>query len=128
MTDKTDKETKPKAKRGFAANPHLINKSGRPKGSRNKSSLLKAQLNIDDLSVAASELLEAMIHNDKATLGITDDVPIKMRMDAANSVLNKAIANEKDKVAAEAKASKEKAEDSPKAPSIVVSTKAVKKA
>lgn len=126
MTD--EKNDKVKSKRGFAANPENINRGGRPRGSRNKSSLLKAQLNLDDLSVASAELLAAIVHNDKETLGVKDDVPLKMRMDAANSVLNKAIANEKDKVAAESKADKDDKDKEPTKPSIVVSTKAVKKA
>lgn len=43
--------------RGFALNPEAINKSGRPKGSRNKSTIAKAQYALDSASEMAVELL-----------------------------------------------------------------------
>ena len=82
------------SRKGFASNPHLINKGGRPRGSRNKSSLLKAQLKLDSASERASEFYEALMENDKETLGITDDVPLTLRLAVAKEIMNKAIANE----------------------------------
>ena len=95
----SEEENKDKPKRGFAAHPENINRGGRPKGSRNKSTLVKAQLELDDMSLMATELLKALMQNDKDTLGLneSEDVPLKLRMDAAKEALNKAIANEKDK-------------------------------
>lgn len=90
--DNNDKKLK-----GFALNPEGINLAGRPKGSRNKTTLLKAQLQLDDSTEAAAEFLDALLRNDKELLGIKDDVPLVLRHKAAVDILNKAIANEKDK-------------------------------
>lgn len=90
-------QEKKKQLKGFALNPHLINFKGRPKGSRNKSTLIKAQLRMDSDTEFAAELLGAIMRNDKGFLEISDDVPITMRIAAAKEVLNKSIANEKDK-------------------------------
>lgn len=86
-----------KGKQGFASNPQNINKKGRPKGSRNQSSLAKAQLMIDDIAGAATSTLIAMLQNDKATLQIDSDVPLSIRRDVAKLLLDKSIANEKEK-------------------------------
>jgi len=86
-----------KGKQGFASNPNNINRGGRPKGSRNKSSLVKSQLRIDSITTEAVDLLHALMVNDKEALGITSDVPLSIRKDSAKEIINKAIANEKDK-------------------------------
>lgn len=116
MADKDDKKEFKKGgkkAKGFAANPQLINRGGRPKGSRNKKSIVKAQLQLDDMAVMATEVLQALMMNDKAALGIQEDVPVSIRLNAAKEALNKAIANEKDK---EAAVNKESAEKGPVVP------------
>lgn len=95
MTD--TKKEKPKALKGFAANPENINRGGRPKGSRNKSTLLRAQIQMDTDTEYAAEMLGAVMRNDKDFLGITVDVPTTLRIAAAKEVLNKSIANESTK-------------------------------
>lgn len=70
---------------------------GRPAGSRNKSKLIKAQLKFDDASELAAETLKALMKNDKEFLNISDDVPATIRLQACKVILDKAIANEKDK-------------------------------
>lgn len=117
-----------KKAKGFAANPHLINKGGRPKGSRNKKSIIKAQLQLDDMSVMATEVLQALMMNDKDILGITDDVPLSLRLNAAKEALNKAIANEKDKEAAVAKEAAEKVSEAPEQSGPIFSPVPVKRA
>ncbi len=104
MTDKTENKAENKAEKktgnankGFAANPQNINRGGRPKGSRNKSTLLRAQIQMDSDTEFAAELYGALMRNDKDFLGIKDDVPISMRLAAAKEVMNKTIANEKEK-------------------------------
>lgn len=71
---------------------------GRPKGARNKSSLIKAQLTFDDAANLAAETLVALMKNDKDALNISDDVPATIRLQACKVVIDKAIANEKDKL------------------------------
>lgn len=88
---------KKKGKQGFASNPQNINKKGRPEGSRNKTTLMKAQLAIDDAAEAAIETLIALMSNDKALLGIDGDVPLTLRMNASKLLFDKSIANEKEK-------------------------------
>ena len=83
--------------KGFALNPEGINQTGRPKGSRNKSTLLRAQLKMDSSTEYAAELLEALMTNNKEFLGVTDDVPLTIRRQSALDIMNKSIANEKDK-------------------------------
>ncbi|AZV01492.1 hypothetical protein vBSflM004_103 [Shigella phage vB_SflM_004] len=53
MTKRTNKG---QFKKGQSGNP-----SGRPKGSRNKSSLVKAQLTIDNSAEYAAKLFEAVV-------------------------------------------------------------------
>lgn len=86
-----------KQKKGFALNPDGINKGGRPRGSRNKSSMMKAQYQLDEAAEIAVSILLALTTNDKATLGITTDVPPTVRLAASKEILNKVIANEKEK-------------------------------
>ena len=74
-------------------------KKGRPINSRNRSTLLKSQLKLDDLSLVATGTLKALMTNDKLALGLSekDNVPLSIRLAAAKEALNKAIANEKEK-------------------------------
>jgi hypothetical protein len=90
------KKTKRSGKGGFGDNPQNINRSGRKKGTKNKSTLVQAQLMVKDLSECAAATLEALMKSDKDFLGIKDDVPIKMRYDAAKELLTKATEFEKE--------------------------------
>lgn len=81
----SDSTTKPKRK------------AGRPSGSRNKSTLMKAQVRIDDLTLEAVNYLEALMKNDKNTLNSQDDVPYSIRFNATKEILAKGIANESKK-------------------------------
>lgn len=83
--------------KGFALNPKGINLGGRPKGSRNKSSMLKAQIQLDEAAEVAVSVLIALATNDKESLDIKADVPATTRLAAAKEILNKVIANEKEK-------------------------------
>lgn len=82
MTDKTEK---PK------------NLGGRPKGARNKSTLMKAQLLIDDNSLDYVKNLVALAHNDKDHFDMKSDIPATIVLTANKILLDKAIANEKEK-------------------------------
>lgn len=95
MSDK--EKTNGNSKKGFASNPTAINRAGRPKGSRNKSTLLRAQIQMDTDTEYAAELLGAVMRNDKEFLGVTQDVPMSLRIAAVKEVLNKSIANESNK-------------------------------
>jgi hypothetical protein len=109
----SDKEAAQKRK-GFASHPENINLGGRPKGSRNKSKLVKAQLAFDDYSELAAERLKMIMMNDTEALGVKE-VPISMQVQAAKVILDKAIANEKEK-GSKAKASN--SEDAPSKPQV----------
>lgn len=64
VLDEEGKKVNPetgKALRGFALNPEKINRGGRPKGSRNKSSIQKAQYDLDSLAEAAVAVLGEMM-------------------------------------------------------------------
>ena len=73
-------------KKGQSGNP-----SGRPKGSRNKSSLVKAQLTIDNSAEFAAKLFEAIVTRDAAKLAefglTTDDVNLKSMMEAGKTIM-----------------------------------------
>ena len=73
------------------------NGAGRPKGVRNKSTLVKAQLAFDDAAELAAQTLIALMKNDKQFLGITDDVPATIILQACKTVIDKSIANEREK-------------------------------
>lgn len=94
---------------------------GRPKGARNKSKLIKAQLAFDDAASLAAETLIALMENDKDKLNITDDVPATIRLQACKVVIDKAIANEKEKTPIEQpeKSSESKDQDSTPIPRVV---------
>ena len=73
-------------------------KPGRPHGARNKSSLMKAQVKIDDLTLYAVEHLKAFMENDKSFLNCgKENVPFSIRFNATKEILAKGIANEKEK-------------------------------
>lgn len=93
----TKNKTPVKSLKGFASNPQGINRAGRPKGSRNKSTLLKAQLLMDSSTEYAAEFYDALMRNDTDFLGITTDVPLSIRLASAKEVMNKTIANESSK-------------------------------
>lgn len=80
------RRTDGKFAKGHSANPH-----GRPKGSRNKSSLLKAQLEVDNASEAAAKMFTAIMtgnEEDLAEFGLKpSDVNAKLKMDAAKQVM-----------------------------------------
>lgn len=73
-------------KKGQSGNP-----SGRPKGSRNKSSLVKAQLTIDNSAEHAAKLFEAVVTRDAeklAEFGLTTaDVNLKSMMEAGKTIM-----------------------------------------
>ena len=75
------------------------NVGGRPKGARNKSSLMRAQLLIDDFSEEGVKRLIALAKNDKDYLGIADDVPCTIILGSIKVLMDKSVANEKDKIA-----------------------------
>ena len=72
-------------------------KAGRPVGSRNKSTLIKAQVLIDDLSYESVQYLEALMKNDTEFLNCKTDVNYTIRFNATKELLSKGIANEKEK-------------------------------
>jgi hypothetical protein len=74
-------------------------KPGRPTGSRNKSTLMRAQVRIDDLTFEAVQYLEALMKNDLQKLDSKDDVPYSIRFSATKEILAKGIANEASKKA-----------------------------
>lgn len=86
-------------KKGFGSNPGNINRSGRPPGAKNrdKNTLTKSQLKLDEYSIEAVENMRALMNNDLAHLNVKNDVPMTVRMAAAKSILEKAIANESTK-------------------------------
>jgi hypothetical protein len=99
MSDTPVEETSqedPQKRKGFGSNPENINRKGRPKGSRNKSKLIQAQLAFDDYSTLAVERLKQIMMNDTAALGVKE-VPVSMQVQAAKVIIDKAIANEKEK-------------------------------
>ena len=72
-------------------------KPGRPTGSRNKSTLMQAQILIDDLTLEAVQYLEALMKNDLQKLDSKDDVPYSIRFNSMKEILSKGIANESKK-------------------------------
>lgn len=83
------------------------NPAGRPRGSRNKASLVRAQLLMDDGAVNAVKLLNAIIVGDVDTLesfGIknADDVTVKTKLDALKILITQS-AGEMKALSADAK-------------------------
>ncbi len=109
-----------KQKKGFALNPDGINKGGRPKGSRNKSSMMKAQYQLDDAAEVAVATLLSLATNDTQALGVTDNVPPTVRLAAAKEILNKVIANEKDKLDEKPKETKQEEEEEDDSPLVLL--------
>lgn len=72
-------------------------KVGRPPGSRNKTALQEAQRSIDSLAGVCVATLKALITNDKVYLECKDDVSYQLRGTLALKLLDKAVANEKEK-------------------------------
>lgn len=108
MTKRTNKG---QFKKGQSGNP-----SGRPKGSRNKSSLVKAQLTIDNSAEYAAKLFEAVVTRDPVKLaefGLTvDNVNLKSMMEAGKTIMTHS-AGEMKAISADSKNSGEKGGDKP---------------
>ena len=121
MSDTTDRSEEEKSeaqkRKGFGSNPENINRRGRPKGSRNKSKLIRAQLAFDDYSELAVERLKQIMMNDTDALGVKE-VPVSMQVQAAKVILDKAIANEKEKDANKSKGKTPDEEDTPQVPQV----------
>ena len=74
-------------------------KPGRPKGSRSKTTLMKAQLLVDDFSIEAVENMIALANNDSEDkLKMKGKVPATIVLAANSKILDKALANEKEKL------------------------------
>lgn len=71
---------------------------GRPRGSRNTSSMHKAQLLLDTNAERFAELVLALADNDKVKLNSDSDVPYTVRLSAIKLGLDKSVANEKEKL------------------------------
>lgn len=74
-----------KFRKGQSGNP-----KGRPRGSRNKSSLIKAQLTLDDAANTAAEVLVAVLSGDESLLekyGISGEITPKLKLEAAKMML-----------------------------------------
>ena len=109
---------KPKKNKTVTKNGKVM---GRPLGARNKSKLRKAQFIFDDNADLAAEVLIAMMTNDTATLNIDEkeSVPMSIRLQACKIALDKAVANEKDKVSDNDEESSESTVEAYKGPRIV---------
>lgn len=90
-----------KFKKGQSGNPN-----GRPRGSRNKSSLIKAQLTLDDAADTAAKILVAMLSGNEAELskyGLKPgDITGKLKLEAVKLMLNQ-VSGEMKALAAEKK-------------------------
>ncbi|EOM8462690.1 DUF5681 domain-containing protein [Shigella flexneri] len=108
MTKRTNKG---QFKKGQSGNP-----SGRPKGSRNKSSLVKAQLTIDNSAEFAAKLFEAIVTRDATKLaefGLKpDEVNLKSMMEAGKTIMTHS-AGEMKAIAADVKGGGEKGGERP---------------
>jgi len=99
------------------------NKGGRPVGARNKSSLMRAQLLIDDFSEEGVKRLIALAKNDKEYLQISDDVPCTIILGSIKVLMDKSVANEKDKIAPAAKGQGAAVETTAKKPKVFATAK-----
>jgi hypothetical protein len=108
MTKRTNKG---QFKKGQSGNP-----SGRPKGSRNKSSLVKAQLTIDNSAEFAAKLFEAIVTRDATKLaefGLKpDEVNLKSMMEAGKTIMTHS-AGEMKAIAADVKGGGENGGEKP---------------
>lgn len=84
--------SKPRLNKGQWSKGQSGNPNGRPRGSRNKSSLIKAQHKLDDGSEVAARLLNAIMQGDEELLSEFDikpeEVTLKLRVDSAKIVLS----------------------------------------
>lgn len=84
--------SKPRLNKGQWLKGQSGNPNGRPRGSRNKSSLIKAQHKLDDGSEVAARLLNAIMQGDEDLLSEFDikpeEVTLKLRVDSAKIVLS----------------------------------------
>ena len=107
----TKRTNKCQFKKGHSGNPY-----GRPKGSRNKSSLVKAQLTIDNSAEFAAKLFEAIVTRDPVKLaefGLkTDDVQLKSMMEAGKVIMTHS-AGEMKAIAVDSKKDGEKGGEKP---------------
>ena len=71
---------------------------GRPVGSRNKTKLTQAQTKLDDLALLSIDTAEALLKNDKEFLDTKEDVTNSLRFQVIKFLVDKAVANEKDKL------------------------------
>ena len=90
-----------KFKKGQSGNPN-----GRPRGSRNKSSLIKAQLTLDDAADVAAKILVAMLSGNEEELakyGLkSSDITGKLKLEAVKLMLSQ-VSGEMKALAAEKK-------------------------
>lgn len=88
-------------KKGQSGNPN-----GRPRGSRNKSSLIKAQLTLDDAANTAAEVLVAVLSGNPEMLEkygiISGQITPKLKLEAAKMMLQQ-VSGEMKALATEAK-------------------------
>lgn len=91
--------------------------AGRTPGARNRSSLIRTQLEFDGAAPLAAKKLIALMNNDKEFLNISEDVPTSIILQACKTIIDKAIANEKEKEPVPA--SEEKSEDVVKMPRVL---------
>lgn len=98
-------------KKGQSGNPN-----GRPRGSRNKSSLIKAQLALDDAMPSVMRMYVAIANRDEAALlefGLTPkDITAKLMLEAGKVLMTQG-ASEMKALAAEAKKTAEKPAEVP---------------
>lgn len=103
-------------KKGMSGNPN-----GRPKGARNKASLVKAQLTIDNSSHNAAKLFDAILSRDPeklAEFGLdVKDVNVKAMMESAKIVLTQSASEMKALAADEKNNANNKPAQSDNAPS-----------
>jgi hypothetical protein len=104
----TETEGSPeKALKGFAnpENRKNINLSGRPKGSRNKSTLIRAKQSLNVSAEDAAKFLSDLVNNNTGALDLPqgESVPLTLRLKAATEIINKSLASAKADLAAEVK-------------------------
>lgn len=96
-------------KKGQSGNP-----AGRPKNSRNKSSLVKAQLTLDNAADTAAKILVAILSGDQVELdkyGLKpSDITGKLKLEAVKLMLQQ-VSGEMKALAAEKKADENKPQE-----------------
>ena len=71
--------------------------AGRTPGTRNRASLIRTQIEFDTAAPTAARKIIALMNNDKEFLNIIEDVPTSIILQACKTIIDKAIANEKEK-------------------------------